>query len=80
MLHPHGAGPQPSLDTVPEGKLVKNRLHLDIRPEGRTRDEERTRLERLGATTLRLVDDNPDDVHSIMADSQSNEFWVLNPV
>ena len=79
LRHPHGVGPQLSFDTVPEGKAVKNRVHLDIRPEGRTREEERVRLERLGATALRLVDDNPEDVHYIMADPEGNEFCILNP-
>ena len=59
LRHPQGAGPQLSFGTVPEGKVVKNRVHLDIRPEGRTRDEERARLKGFGATTLGLVDDNP---------------------
>lgn len=75
-----GGGPYLSFDKVPEGKVVKNRVHLDIRPEGRTRDEERERLEGLGATTLRLVADNPDDVHYIMADPEGNEFCILNPL
>jgi len=68
-----------SFQTVSEAKAVKNRIHLDIRPEGRTRDEERTRLEALGATTLRLVDDNPQDIHYIMADPEGNEFCILDP-
>jgi len=40
--------------TVPEAKSVKNRVHLDIQPQDRTRDEEVERLLALGAT---LVDD-----------------------
>ena len=79
LRHPAGVGPHLSFDKVPEGKVVKNRIHLDIRPEGRTRDEERARLEQLGARTLRLVDDNPADVHYIMADPEGNEFCILNP-
>lgn len=45
--------------TVPEPKTVKNRVHLDLQPQDRTRDEEVERLLALGAT---LVDDrrNPD--------------------
>jgi Glyoxalase-like domain len=79
LRNPAGIGPYLSFDTVPEGRVVKNRVRLDIRPEDRTRDEERARLEALGATTLRLVDDNPADVHSIMADPESDEFCILNP-
>jgi catechol 2,3-dioxygenase-like lactoylglutathione lyase family enzyme len=78
LQNPNG-WPHLSFGTVPEGKVVKNRVHLDIRPTSGTRDEERARLERLGATTLRLVDDDPDDVHEIMADPEGNEFCLLNP-
>ena len=35
---------------VPEGKVVKNRVHLDLWPTERTRDEEVTRLLGIGAT------------------------------
>lgn len=70
-------GPHLSFDQVPEAKSVKNRVHLDIRPVERSREEERERLESLGATTLQLVDDNPQDVHYIMADPEGNEFCLL---
>ncbi|SDD60386.1 VOC family protein [Glycomyces harbinensis] len=61
---------------VPEGKEVKNRLHLDLSPEDRTRDEEVERLIALGAT---LVDDHrkPDGTGwATMADPEGNEFCV----
>lgn len=79
LRHPAGVGPHLSFDRVHEGKAVKNRVHPDIRPEGRTRDEERARLDQLGARTLRLVEDNPADVHSIVVDPEGNEFCILNP-
>lgn len=78
LRNPDG-GPHLSFGTVPEGKTVKNRVHIDIRPMERTMEQERERLEALGATTLRLVDDNPDDVHYIMADPEGNEFCLLDP-
>src|SRR3954466_14502265 len=37
---------------VPEGKTVKNRLHLDLAPTGTSREAEVERLEALGATRL----------------------------
>ncbi|MFJ7911641.1 VOC family protein [Kitasatospora sp. NPDC096204] len=37
---------------VPEGKSVKNRIHLDLQPQDRGRDEEVERLVALGATVL----------------------------
>jgi Glyoxalase-like domain len=60
---------------VPEGKVVKNRLHLDLMPAGR-RDEEVTRLLGIGAA---LVDDQrrPDGTGwVVLADPEGNEFCV----
>ncbi|MGC9665721.1 VOC family protein [Planosporangium sp. 12N6] len=61
---------------VPEGKTVKNRLHLDLRPNGRTRDAEVERLLALGA---RQVDDRrtPDGKGwVVLVDPEGNEFCV----
>ncbi|GGU32603.1 glyoxalase [Streptomyces daghestanicus] len=62
--------------TVPEPKTAKNRVHLDLQPQDRTRDEEVERLLALGA---RLVDDrrNPDGTGwAVLADPEGNEFCV----
>ncbi|MFF3848917.1 VOC family protein [Streptomyces sp. NPDC002328] len=62
--------------TVPEKKTVKNRVHLDLQPQDRTRDEEVDRLLALGAT---LVDDHrkPDGTGwALLADPEGNEFCV----
>lgn len=61
---------------VPETKVVKNRLHLDISPVDRTRDEEVERLMGLGAT---LYDDQrrPDGTGwVVLTDPEGNEFCV----
>ncbi|ROQ31716.1 putative enzyme related to lactoylglutathione lyase [Streptomyces sp. PanSC19] len=61
---------------VPEGKTGKNRVHLDLQPQDRTRDEEVERLLGLGAT---LIDDrrNADGTGwATMADPEGNEFCV----
>lgn len=61
---------------VPEGKTVKNRVHLDLTPVVRSRDEEVTRLLAIGAS---LVGDHrgPDGTGwVIMADPEGNEFCV----
>jgi len=61
---------------VPEGKTVKNRVHLDLMPTERTRDEEVERLLGIGA---RLVDDQrmPDGTGwVVLADPEGNEFCV----
>jgi hypothetical protein len=59
---------------VPEGKIVKNRVHLDIMPNDRTQDEEIAGLIRLGATIV--SDRRPDVGWVIMADPEGNEFCV----
>jgi len=62
--------------TVPESKAVKNRVHLDLQPQDRSRDEEVTRLLALGAE---IVGDRrrPDGTGWVtMADPEGNEFCV----
>jgi predicted enzyme related to lactoylglutathione lyase len=62
--------------TVPEGKTIKNRIHFDLQPQDRTREEEVERLLALGAA---LVDDrrNPDGTGwAVLADPEGNEFCV----
>ncbi|SDM29285.1 hypothetical protein SAMN05421874_15115 [Nonomuraea maritima] len=62
--------------TVPDAKTVKNRIHFDIQPKDRTRDEEVERLLSLGAT---LVGDRrrPDGSGWVtLADPEGNEFCV----
>lgn len=62
--------------SVPEAKSTKNRIHLDIQPTDRTRDEEVERLLALGAT---LVGDHrrPNGRGwATLADPEGNEFCV----
>lgn len=62
---------------VPEGKAVKNRVHLDLAPTTRTRDEEVARLLDLGAV---LVDDQRRPEGKgwvVLADPEGNEFCVV---
>lgn len=61
---------------VPEGKSVKNRVHLDWVPDERTRDEEVARLLTLGAT---IHEDHrkPEGPGWVtMHDPEGNEFCV----
>jgi hypothetical protein len=61
--------------TVPEGKTVKNRLHIDVTPIDRDPPEEVERLLALGASR---VDIGQGDVSwTVMADPEGNEFCVL---
>ncbi|WP_340373901.1 VOC family protein [Streptomyces sp. SS7] len=61
---------------VPEGKTVKNRLHLDVSPIDGSTEEEVTRLIGLGAVTVD-VGQGPDRTWVVMADPEGNEFDVL---
>src|SRR6266511_3070408 len=49
LVPPGEARPWLLFIRVPEAKAVKNRLHLDVQPVDRTRDEEVERLIGLGA-------------------------------
>lgn len=64
--------------TVPDGKkTVKNRLHLDLRPTDREREEEVERVLGLGATFL-ADHRRPDGSGWItLADPEGNEFCIL---
>ena len=73
------SGPVPPtmfLAAVPEDKVVKNRLHLDLSPVDRSRDEEVARLEALGATRAD-VGQTGEESWVVMADPEGNEFCVL---
>ncbi len=60
---------------IPDTKVAKNRLHLDLRPEEVEMASEVERLEALGA---RQVDIGQKDVSwTVMADPEGNEFCVL---
>jgi hypothetical protein len=60
--------------TVPEPKIAKNRLHLDLIPPGDDPQQELTRLVELGATVL---DNQPSGMGwLILADPEGNEFCL----
>jgi predicted enzyme related to lactoylglutathione lyase len=73
---PDPALPELLFVTVPESKTAKNRVHLDLVPLARTRDEEVDRLLAAGATLVddRRVADGRGWV--VLADPEGNEFCV----
>ena len=83
---PDGVGPRLFFQQVPEGKVVKNRLHVDVRAAPGLRGEERmaaleaeaARLVTLGATRLERHEPDPplSGGHIIMADPEGNEFCL----
>ena len=65
---------------MPEGKVAKNRLHIDIRVGGTGPDEERWRriiseAQRLVAAGATMLKEYPMH-HVVMADPEGNEFCV----
>jgi hypothetical protein len=60
---------------VPEGKAVKNRVHLDLRPPS-SMAEEVERVKSLGATEFRFVEEGG-SFWTVMLDPEGNEFCVL---
>ncbi|RKS09088.1 hypothetical protein DFP74_4817 [Nocardiopsis sp. Huas11] len=61
---------------VPEGKTVKNRLHIDVNPTDREQDEEVRRLLDLGARRVD-VGQASEESWVVLADPEGNEFCVL---
>ncbi|MFC9333757.1 VOC family protein [Arthrobacter sp. NPDC057009] len=61
--------------TVPEQKTIKNRVHWDVRLDGRDKDEVRAELEARGATFLWTASQGPHEWHT-MADPEGNEFCI----
>ena len=83
---PDGAGPRVFFQQVPEDKVVKKRVHLDVRVAPDLRGDERMaaleaecdRLVARGATRLRRVEpEAPMEAGFIvMADPEGNEFCL----
>ena len=61
---------------VPEGKIVKNRLHLDVNATDREQDEEVRHLLDLGAQHAD-VGQTGDESWVCLTDPEGNEFCVL---
>ena len=61
---------------VPDSKVVKNRLHLDLRPDDQAVEVDR--LEKLGAKRIDIGQSaEPTCTWVVMADPEGNEFCVL---
>jgi hypothetical protein len=84
VVDPDGVGPRVFFQRVPEGKVVKNRVHLDINasaPDHGTEagwqrvTEHVRRLTEAGATVVREVNE-PLGRCIVMQDPEGNEFCV----
>jgi hypothetical protein len=82
-VDPSGVGPRLFFQRVPEGKAVKNRVHLDVRVGtglvGAERlaalEAECARLVALGAVRVELLADDNDSC-IVMQDIEGNEFCL----
>ncbi len=92
VVLPPGADPEPIADLqtwlrtgtglvfvpVPEGKTVKNRLHIDLAPHSsQDRHAEIAELIERGATRVD-VGQSDQDTWEVLADPEGNEFCVLS--
>lgn len=79
MIRDPETGHQVLFIEVPEAKTVKNRVHFDLRPRERTRDEEVAWLLEYGAT--QVADHRgihgPGSGWVTFADPEGNEFCVV---
>ncbi|WP_072804748.1 VOC family protein [Rhodococcoides yunnanense] len=84
-VDPAGVGPRLYFQRVPEGKVVKNRVHVDVRVgTGLAGDErlavleaESARLVALGAVEVRVMRaDGVDESCIVMQDIEGNEFCL----
>jgi len=86
-IDPRGVGPRLFFQQVPEGKTVKNRVHLDVRAAPGLQGEERMaaleteagRLVALGASRVRRFEPEPRTGEAgfiVMQDPEGNEFCL----
>jgi catechol 2,3-dioxygenase-like lactoylglutathione lyase family enzyme len=70
-----GVEPRFFFQKVPEGKLAKNRVHLDIHVDPDRKAEEVTRLTNLGAELIETHEDRGPLTY-VMRDPEGNEFCL----
>ena len=86
-IDPRGDGPRIWFHVMPDAKVVKNRLHLDIHVSGSRSDPLATRMQRVDAEAKRLTDlgatligalseDGLDHYAVGMQDPEGNEFDI----
>jgi hypothetical protein len=78
-IPPSERGPGLIFVPVPEGKTLKNRLHIDLAPSPDAGQEaEVRRLEGLGARRVDIGQGSDRVSWVVMADPEGNEFCVLS--
>jgi hypothetical protein len=72
---PAGAEPRLFFQQVPEGKVAKNRVHLDVHVDTEQKPAEVQRLIGLGAQLIETHDDRGPMTY-VMRDPEGNEFCL----
>ncbi len=62
---------------VADAKVGRNRMHFDLRPTDRTRDEEVQRVRGMGAVVVQDCRESDGRGWVVMADPEGNEFCIL---
>jgi hypothetical protein len=75
IVDPDGQGPRVFFQKVPEGKRVKNRVHLDVNVGADAMHAKADALEALGATRVGELDE-PGGHWITMLDPEGNEFCI----
>jgi len=86
VVDPDGRGPRIYFQRVPEGKAVKNRVHLDLNVSGGRDAGLEDRLARIraeadrmtgaGATVIRPLGEENGDWWTVLQDPEGNEFCI----
>jgi Glyoxalase-like domain len=72
---PEGAGPRFLFQRVPEQKVAKNRMHLDVPISGEMLDDAVTRLVGRGAQFIEFGE-HPGHRWAVLRDPEGNEFCL----
>lgn len=85
VVDPDGVGPRLLFQRVPEGKVVKNRVHLDVNAGAGYGDDTAQRVSAVNAHVARLLElgasqletvDRHGEYWVVMQDPEGNEFCV----
>ncbi|MDP9332679.1 MAG: VOC family protein [Actinomycetota bacterium] len=74
-VDPEGNGPRFYFQRVPEQKIAKNRVHLDVPIDGEMLDDAVTRLVGRGAQFIEFGE-HPGHRWAVMRDPEGNEFCL----
>jgi hypothetical protein len=75
LYDPEERSPTLGFQRVPEGKIAKNRVHIDLHAPDQ--EGEARRLKELGARELWRSTD-PEDQFIVLGDPEGNEFCVVH--